>query len=207
VKNIKQAALGRFESTLSVQKEEQIRNLLTDSSLTLPQIAKKAGVSLDTILKRKGARTSVREAQIKYFQILKKEYVLPIVKEMAFGLRVVSAAEVLRILSQKYRGKFSRDLVSKAIEELAAEGLKFERPREYYEALELAKRKNSEWKEVDELILQFRKKAPEFGLEQMLEGINGVLVGKKISHNSLRSRITYLYHKKVLPRAKRKRGK
>jgi len=202
-RNVTKAARGRFASALPAQKEEEILSLIKNPALSLPEIAHKTGVSLETVLRRKGERVSMSGAQQQYFQILKKEYVLPVVREMALNMQIVSTAGVLRVLSKTHHGQFSKTLVSRAIDQLAAEGLKFERPREYHEALLLAEKKRAEWKEVDELIVQFRKKAPELRDQQLVDAINGILINKKISYNTLRKRITFLKKRKLLSSARR----
>jgi DNA-binding Lrp family transcriptional regulator len=203
--NVIKSKKGRFVSALPKEKEELIKSLIKDPTVSIPEIARRAGVSPDAVLARRGARLSVRQAQEQYFKILKKDYVFPVVKEMTLSARVVSVSEVLRKLEEKYKGKFSKTLVSRAIEEIAKDGLQFVRPREYYEALALAKRKNEAWKQVDDLIVQFRTKAPkDWRDEQIVAEINEHLPeGKKIGYNTFRKRITVLKKQGLLQKTKR----
>ena len=203
-KNVIKAARGRFASAMSLEKEQQIRSLINDRKLTLPEVAQKTGVSLESILRRKGLRASVREAQAQYYQILKKDYVLPLVRELALSAKTVTVARVLRELSIKYKGEFSKTLVSRAIEEIAKEGMRFERSREYYEAKAVAEKKRAQWKKVDDLIILLRLRFPDWRDEQIVAEINEHLDRQqKIGYNTLRKRITFLKKEGKLSKVRR----
>ena len=170
----------------------------------MAKIASELGLSIDTVVRRKGSRLSHRDAQKLYFEILKKEYVKPIVKLLALREEVVTVKKVQELLSKKYGGPSSRTLVSRAIEQLAQGGMVFSRPREYAQAKTRAAKLNTKWKKVDSLIVEMRKSFSDLRDEQLVEKINAKLPkGQTINYNTLRRRITSLKKVGRLPNQRR----
>ncbi len=204
MKHVIRSASNQFASGLPKEVDLRIKSMVSDPNLTLARLARMEGVSLDTVLRRRGQRLTRLQTQRQYFSVFKTKFVMPLVLNCIRRRELVTVQGIQKMLKAEYRGNFSRFLVSRALEELRTSGLKFRRPKEYFTAKARAKVVAAKWKPLDDLIVRLRRQHPEKTDPQILVVINNSRDEKdKITYATLRRRIAKLKKNGRLPRVRR----
>ncbi|MFH1587539.1 MAG: hypothetical protein ABID38_06815 [Candidatus Diapherotrites archaeon] len=165
----KDKATGRFVQTVEEKTLANIRKFAEDSNIPLTEIAKAEGVSLDTVLRHRGARITKIELLRIQFQVL-KFLARPFVEEMAKNKQAVTVKDVSeRIHAQHEEITPSRNVMPKVLEALAKEGVKFERPREYHQAAAKAAAREAEFAQTYAEFIKLKRKHPKMRDEELAE--------------------------------------
>ncbi|MFA5357592.1 MAG: hypothetical protein WC308_01585 [archaeon] len=206
----KDARTGRFAAGISPEKREAVVRSAQNYGVSLPKAAKRGGVDLSTALRLKGGRLSSRQIQRLVFDSVKYNVVKPIARKIGASGRNVTSREV--IVEAKAAGLergLSKGLVSKALDELAKEGIDIPRPKEYDVAMRLRGKREAAFAIIDSLIVRIRKANPGMRDAKIIEEINGLLPEeeKPLDYFAFRKRITVLKNSGRISQRKRAYGK